>query len=196
MTRFTPKRALGAVAATAALAAVPMALSAGTASAATHNWDGVAQCESGGNWSIDTGNGYYGGLQFSQSTWNAYGGAGSANNASKAEQIRVAENVLAGQGVGAWPVCGQYLTTGVSDVAEPVQEAPVQETPAPSPVQQVAAQIAESAPVQTLGASTYVVQVGDTLSQIAAEHGVDLSVFAEQVQNLDLIFPGQTLTLS
>ncbi|MGW0042682.1 transglycosylase family protein [Rhodococcus sp. NPDC003348] len=191
MTRFTPKRALGAVAATAALAAVPMALSAGTASAATHNWDGVANCESSGNWSTNTGNGFYGGLQFTQSTWEAYGGSGQANHASKAEQIRVAENVLAGQGVGAWPVCGQYLTAGVSDIAEPVAPAPAQ-----TPVQEAATQIAESAPVQTLGASSYVVQAGDTLSRIAADHGVDLSVFAKQVSNIDLIFPGQVLALS
>ena len=66
-------------------------------------------CESSGNWSINTGNGYYGGLQFSQSTWEANGGSGSASNASRDEQIRVAENVLATQGPGAWPVCGQYL---------------------------------------------------------------------------------------
>ncbi|GAA4476847.1 transglycosylase family protein [Rhodococcus olei] len=189
MTRFTPKRAVGAVAATAALAAIPMALSTGAANAATHNWDGVAQCESSGNWSTNTGNGFYGGLQFTQSTWNAYGGSGSASNASKAEQIRVAENVLAGQGVGAWPVCGQYLTSGVS---EPV----AYEAPAQTPVQQAATQVAESAPVQTLGASTYVVQLGDTLSQIAKDHGIDMSALAKQVQNVDLIFPGQTLSLS
>ncbi|MFF0814055.1 transglycosylase family protein [Rhodococcus sp. NPDC003318] len=187
MTSFTPKRALGAALATAALAAVPVALSTGTANAATHNWDGVAQCESGGNWAINTGNGYYGGLQFSQSTWQAYGGSGSAHNASKAEQIRVAENVLAGQGIGAWPVCGQYLTAGVSEAAPAPAPAPA---PAVNPVQQVA----DSAPVRTLGASTYVVQAGDTLSRIARDHGVDLSVLAGQVQNIDLIFPGQALS--
>ncbi|TQF66250.1 LysM peptidoglycan-binding domain-containing protein [Rhodococcus spelaei] len=191
MNSFTIKRAVGAVVATGALVAVPFAMSTGTASAAGHNWDGVANCESSGNWSTNTGNGFYGGLQFTQSTWNAYGGSGSASNASKAEQIRVAENVLAGQGVGAWPVCGQYLTSGASDVSEPV----TYEAPAANPVQQAASQIAESAPVQTLGASTYVVQLGDTLSKIAADHGVDLSKLATQVQNIDLIFPGQTLAL-
>ncbi|MDL9935705.1 transglycosylase family protein [Gordonia sp. ABSL1-1] len=92
-----------------ALAAAPFGLLAAPASAAGHNWDAVAQCESGGNWAINTGNGYYGGLQFSQSTWEANGGSGSASNASREEQIRVAENVLATQGAGAWPVCGQYL---------------------------------------------------------------------------------------
>ena len=73
-------------------------------------WDDVAQCESGGNWSINTGNGYYGGLQFSSSTWKAFGGgeyASTANKASRAEQIAVAQRTLHQQGPGAWPTCGQ-----------------------------------------------------------------------------------------
>ncbi|MFX0575462.1 transglycosylase family protein [Nocardia nepalensis] len=132
-------RALGYAAVTGAIVAVPFGLSTGTAAAApSHNWDGVAQCESGGNWGINTGNGYYGGLQFSQSTWAANGGHGSANNASKEEQIRVAENVLATQGQGAWPVCGQYLRAGESEpspaVAEPEPAAPAAIAPAPSNV--------------------------------------------------------------
>ena len=71
------------------------------------NWDAIAQCESGGNWGISTGNGFSGGLQFTPSTWRANGGSGSPNGASRAEQIRVAENVLHSQGIGAWPVCGR-----------------------------------------------------------------------------------------
>ncbi len=71
------------------------------------NWDAIAGCESGGNWAISTGNGYSGGLQFTSSTWHANGGSGSANGASREEQIRVAENVLHSQGIGAWPVCGR-----------------------------------------------------------------------------------------
>ena len=71
------------------------------------NWDAIAACESGGNWGISTGNGYSGGLQFTPSTWRANGGSGSANGASREEQIRVAENVLRTQGIGAWPVCGR-----------------------------------------------------------------------------------------
>ncbi|SOJ56271.1 Resuscitation-promoting factor RpfE [Mycobacterium simulans] len=71
------------------------------------NWDAIAQCESGGNWSINTGNGYSGGLQFTAGTWRANGGTGSASAASREEQIRVAENVLHSQGIGAWPVCGR-----------------------------------------------------------------------------------------
>ncbi|WP_280347067.1 transglycosylase family protein [Nocardia neocaledoniensis] len=131
-TRKFRTRALGVAAITGALVAVPFSLTTGTASAATHNWDGVAQCESGGNWGINTGNGYYGGLQFSQSTWAANGGQGSAHNASKEEQIRVAENVLASQGIGAWPHCGQYLQAGAAEpepevvVEEPAVELPAQ----------------------------------------------------------------------
>ncbi len=73
----------------------------------TVNWDAIAQCESGGNWGISTGNGYSGGLQFTAGTWRANGGSGSAAGASREEQIRVAENVLHSQGIGAWPVCGR-----------------------------------------------------------------------------------------
>ena len=101
------------VAATAAIAGAGIALPlmvAGTANAAsTSTWDAVAQCESSGNWSIADGNGFYGGLQFTQSTWDAYGGdayASSANLATPDQQIAIAENVLASQGPGAWPVCG------------------------------------------------------------------------------------------
>lgn len=96
---------------TVAKAVAPLAVIAAfavpaNAHADSVNWDAIAQCESGGNWGINTGNGFYGGLQFTQSTWEAYGGTGSANNASREQQIAVAENVLVGQGIGAWPVCG------------------------------------------------------------------------------------------
>ena len=85
---------------------------AGTANAAPDSaWDKLAQCESGGNWKINTGNGYSGGLQFSLSTWRAFGGGGSAHNASRAQQIAVAERVLAAQGWNAWPPCSRK--TGV-----------------------------------------------------------------------------------
>jgi hypothetical protein len=76
------------------------------------DWDAVAQCESGGNWSINTGNGYYGGLQFSASTWQGFGGAQyapRADLATREQQIAVAEQVLAAQGKGAWPTCGRNL---------------------------------------------------------------------------------------
>jgi hypothetical protein len=82
---------------------------AAPASSGGANWSAIAACESGGNWSASTGNGFYGGLQFTEQTWLGYGGgqyASSANQATKAQQIAVAERVLAGQGIGAWPTCG------------------------------------------------------------------------------------------
>ncbi|MFI6639799.1 transglycosylase family protein [Streptomyces sp. NPDC050504] len=100
------------VAGTAGLVAL-VGAGAGTAAAApTGAWDRVAQCEASGNWAANTGNGFYGGLQFTQSTWNAFGGqqhAPRADLASPAQQKAVGEKVLAGQGAGAWPHCGKHL---------------------------------------------------------------------------------------
>lgn len=96
----------------ASLALVGGAAAAGAVpaqAASTATWDALAQCESTGNWAINTGNGYYGGVQFSLSTWRAFGGSGLPSNASKAEQIRIAERVLATQGWGAWPACSAKL---------------------------------------------------------------------------------------
>ncbi|WP_282202918.1 LysM peptidoglycan-binding domain-containing protein [Kitasatospora fiedleri] len=108
-----------------ALLAAPVAglVTANTASAAdVSTWDKVAQCESTGNWSINTGNGFYGGLQFTSSTWAAFGGtayAPQANQATKAQQIAVAEKVLASQGPGAWPVCS--VKAGLTKGGAPAQ---------------------------------------------------------------------------
>lgn len=120
---------------------------AGQAQAAPDaEWDQVARCESGGNWGINTGNGYQGGLQFSPSTWSAHGGgqyAPAANMASKDQQIAIAERVLASQGRGAWPVCGRGLSgaTPRNVVNEPTPadaqiqpaafDAPAPDAPAP-----------------------------------------------------------------
>jgi resuscitation-promoting factor RpfC len=87
------------------LCVVPLAISA-SANADTVDWDAIAQCESGGNWAANTGNGFYGGLQFKPATWAANGGVGSPATASREEQIGVAENVLRSQGLRAWPKCG------------------------------------------------------------------------------------------
>ena len=104
------RRAISAGVAAVALTIAGVGLSAGAADAADRSpWDAIAQCESGGNWSINTGNGYYGGLQFNSSTWSAYGGRGSAATASKAEQIRIGRRVVAGQGWGAWSSCSARL---------------------------------------------------------------------------------------
>lgn len=111
--RSGPNKVRNAAAAVAVVSAVivgGVAFTNPAQAASVATWDAVAQCESTGNWSINTGNGYYGGLQFDQATWNAYGGtqyASRADLATKAEQIAIAEKVLQGpQGPGAWPVCG------------------------------------------------------------------------------------------
>ena len=105
-TTSTGKKALAGSAAAAALAGI---VAPQATAAPDSDWDKLAQCESGGNWAINTGNGYYGGLQFNPQTWQANGGgefAATADQASREQQIAVAENVLATQGAGAWPNCG------------------------------------------------------------------------------------------
>ncbi|WP_031075005.1 transglycosylase family protein [Streptomyces sp. NRRL WC-3742] len=134
--------------------ALPLLTATGASAAPASTWDAVAQCESGGDWGINTGNGFYGGLQFTPSTWKAYGGtafAAQANQASKGQQIAIAEKVLASQGPGAWPVCSQKagLSKGgpaasvdtSSDTkaqSAPGKQAPKAEKPAQKPVQQYA----------------------------------------------------------
>ncbi len=103
------RRALAVLGALAA-AAVPFLSPSAASAASPSDWDRLAQCESGGNWSINTGNGYYGGLQFSSGTWSGYGGgayASRADLASREQQIAIADKVLAAQGWGAWPSCSR-----------------------------------------------------------------------------------------
>lgn len=162
----------------------PLAL-AGTANAAPDSvWDQLAQCESGGDWSINTGNGYAGGLQFSPTTWRAFGGSGSAHQASRSEQIQVAERVLAEQGWGAWPSCSSRLGLG-GYAAEP--ERVRASAPAPD---------AEPAPSS---GGTYTVRAGDTLGRIAAANGTSWQQLWERNQGVlsdpDSLSVGQTLSL-
>ncbi|MGW4044307.1 transglycosylase family protein [Streptomyces sp. NPDC004721] len=208
----------------AAVAAPLMAV--GDASAATASeWDAVAQCESGGNWSINTGNGFYGGLQFTNSTWAGYGGtayASRADLASKSQQIAVAEKVLAGQGKGAWPVCGKGLSGAAYTGGAPASSSSssssspsgssAKSTTTRSTEQQAANRSAtRPAPSKTVttptgekvkkGDGEYKVVSGDTLSSIAAEHGVQggwkklFELNKDIVDNADLIYPGQQLHL-
>lgn len=107
--RSIVRRSAAGLAGVALAGAGLTALSAPASAAPVSTWDALAQCESTGNWSINTGNGYYGGLQFSPSSWSAAGGSGMPHQASKAEQIRVAENLLSMQGWGAWPACSAKL---------------------------------------------------------------------------------------
>src|SRR5271168_5374204 len=113
-----------------------IALAGHAAAAPDSEWDRVAACESGGNWGINTGNGYHGGLQFSQGTWAAHGGgeyASSANQATRDQQIAVAERVLATQGRGAWPVCGRGLSAASPRNVVADAPAPDPAPPAPEP---------------------------------------------------------------
>jgi nucleoid-associated protein YgaU len=136
------------------------ALATGTAEAATESqWDNVAQCESGGNWHINTGNGYYGGLQFAQGTWVSYGGqhyAARADLATKSEQITVAERVLDRQGWGAWPVCSQRRGPAIHAEATTRANRSHHRRALPKGVAK----------------GIYVVRSGDSLSAIAARHDV------------------------
>ncbi|MEU3659479.1 transglycosylase family protein [Streptomyces sp. NPDC032940] len=95
--------------------AIPLLGATGAHAADGTNWDRVAECETGGAWSQNSGNGYYGGLQLSQDMWERYGGlsyASSADQASRSQQIAVAEKVLAAQGIAAWPTCGLLAGLG------------------------------------------------------------------------------------
>ncbi|AZA10964.1 resuscitation-promoting factor Rpf1 domain-containing protein [Corynebacterium gerontici] len=120
---------------TVAVGAAAVMLAPNASAASDADWDRLAQCESGGNWHINTGNGYYGGLQFSQGTWEGHGGrefAPRADLASREEQIVVAERVLASQGWGAWPACSAGL--GLNSPATPrtAPSAPARPAAAPS----------------------------------------------------------------
>ncbi|MGW3266848.1 transglycosylase family protein [Streptomyces sp. NPDC001056] len=192
-------RAVTLAGVTGVAVAAPL-MAAGNASAATASqWDAVAQCEAGGNWAINTGNGYYGGLQFSASTWAAYGGtayASTADKATKSQQITIAEKVLAAQGKGAWPVCGTGLTStpygGSASTAttsnstatrsagrQAATRSTERTTPAPSRSASASAGSAASKTVTTptgkkvkKGDGEYRVVKGDTLSSIAVRHHV------------------------
>ncbi|WP_329195827.1 MULTISPECIES: transglycosylase family protein [unclassified Streptomyces] len=176
-------------------------MAAGSASAATASeWDRVAACESGGNWAINTGNGYYGGLQFSSSTWAAYGGkayAAQANQASKSQQIAIAEKVLKGQGKGAWPSCGvglsnsSYSGGGAAEAPKPKPKTETKAAPAPkketkrpeapvtrserseaAPAPKAAPKAAPKTEAPKTGNGSYEVKEGDTLGTIAEVNGV------------------------
>jgi LysM repeat protein len=181
---------IGAVLGGAALGAAP------AAAAPDHAWDKLAECESSGRWDINTGNGYYGGLQFYQPTWKGFGGlefAPRADLATREQQIRVAERTLAGQGWNAWPQCSRKAgVRGYS--AEPGRDrsgaaVPASVAPAPAPVAPASA------------GRTHVVTKGETLSAIAARHGVPGGWRAlwernrHAVANPNLIHAGQQLAL-
>ncbi len=225
MKNHTRTRALVGGLAFAGLAATGVGLAAAPANAASGStWDALAACESGGNWAINTGNGYYGGLQFTQGTWAANGGVGSPANASRETQIAVAEHVLGSQGWGAWPACSAKLglrgTSGAAPGAIPQQAAPAPAArqAAPAPQRQAAPQqrqVAPAAPRSTpapaatsskpaavaTSGKTYTIASGDTLDTIATKLGVSggwkqlWAANTSTVDDANLIYAGQTLQL-
>ncbi|SEF00173.1 LysM domain-containing protein [Arthrobacter alpinus] len=219
-------RNIGRVLAIGAIAGGGLAVAGTGANAADGGtWDALAQCESGGNWATNTGNGFSGGLQFTPSTWAAYGGTGAPESATREQQIAVAENVQAGQGWGAWPSCaaelglsgggGQaYSPAAVpaeaapapvaaqsSDVV-PVEQAPVVEAPVEqAPVVEAPVEQAPAAVEVALSGETYTIESGDTLSIIADKLGIQggwealYLANADTVIHQDLIFTGSVLQL-
>lgn len=187
--RRAPRRYAPGVRGAATLTGLAVAATVGTAAIETAeahadpgiNWDAIAQCESGGNWAINTGNGYYGGLQFTLSTWRANGGTGMPQNAPRDEQIRVAENVLRTQGIGAWPVCGKRAGQLIT-VKKPVPNIPADIPPV----------INYTGPTRD-----YQVKPGDTLSLIAQAQNITAGweqlASINHLPNPNLIYPGQTL---
>ncbi|WPB88818.1 transglycosylase family protein [Streptomyces malaysiensis] len=188
-------------------------LGTGAAHAASvDTWDRVAKCESGGNWHINTGNGYYGGLQFAQHTWAAFGGtayASRADLASKAQQITVAEAVLRKQGPGAWPVCsvrGRLTRSGPpAEVASRDAEPHVKQPAKPakkSPKSTAKSRARQHTARRAAASGSYSVVRGDTLSRIATRASVRGGWKALYHANRGtvgpnphLIHPGQRLAL-
>lgn len=202
------QRVLGVVAA----AALSIGLGVGTAvpaDAASNVWDRVAKCESGGNWKINTGNGYYGGLQFSHSTWKAYGGgkyASNANKASKAEQIAIARRTLAGQGARAWSCAGRAGLTKSNGKAS--KSATPSTNPGASTAKSTTKTSAAKKPVASSTAytgstsgKTVKVKRGDTLSKMAKRYHVTggwkglWKLNKSQVKNPNSIRVGQVLKI-
>jgi murein DD-endopeptidase MepM/ murein hydrolase activator NlpD len=203
--RFTR---IGVTAGTAGAAiALPMVGATGAHAASVSTWDKVASCESTNNWSINTGNGFYGGLQFTQSTWAAFGGtqyAARADLATKAQQIAIAEKVLAVQGPQAWPVCGPKagLTKSSADTSS-APAASSATTKKTTETKSSTASSSSSAPTSAKSSGeSYKVVSGDTLAKIADAKGVAggwQKLYAANKSvvggNPDLIFPNQVLTL-
>ncbi len=188
MTRTTG-RSLARLAVVGAVAAGAPLVLAGTAAAAPASaWAKLAQCARGGNWKINTGNGYYGGIQFNASTWRAYGGSGLPHQASRSQQIAVAERTLAAQGWNAWPSCSRKM--GLRGHApEPGK------TAAPT-AKKVSAPAATS---KKATGGNYTVRRGDTLSRIAKAHGKSVSALLSAnrgaVSNPHVLKVGATLSV-
>lgn len=201
------RKAISTVAAVGGLAVASLAV-AGTADAATDSqWDRLAKCESGGNWAINSGNGFYGGLQFSSGTWRAFGGtkyAATANRATREEQIAVAAKVAKAQGWGAWPTCSRKANlwgapptapgSAVDRAADAAASRSTTRKPLASPT--------NAAKGGSTGKGKHVVRSGETLSSIAKSNKVSggwQALFAANrstVKNANVLTVGQVLALT
>ncbi|WP_040788510.1 transglycosylase family protein [Nocardia paucivorans] len=186
----TTGRTVAKVAVTGAMIGTAGVTLAGNASAAPDSdWDRLAQCEAGGNWAINTGNGYQGGLQFSPSTWRAHGGgefAPTANQATREQQIAVAERVLASQGWGAWPGCSSKLGLTSSATPREAPETKLVERNTPRPQAAAPQQQTQAAPQQQQQ------QAPATESQ-EVYAAVDRAVAAVQAQGIQIPQPALDL---
>ncbi|MFJ8004993.1 LysM peptidoglycan-binding domain-containing protein [Streptomyces fagopyri] len=222
----TTTRTTAVLAGAALLAPLGLLAATGDAAAADSGvWDRIAKCESGGNWHINTGNGYYGGLQFSAGTWRAYGGtayASTADKASKGAQIAIASKVQNAQGWGAWPTCsaraGAYgsapASSGAGSAGASAATKPTHRSAAGSTSSSSASEAAppkrRTAPARASGHTDrdmsrgghgdYTVRSGDTLSGIASRHATTWrEIYAANRAVIggdpDLIVPGQRLDL-
>ncbi len=202
------KRAFGVGAGLALSFGIGLVGAAPAEAATTTAWDRVAQCESGGNWKINTGNGFYGGVQFSASTWKAYGGktyASQAHLATKAEQIAIARRVLAGQGPGAWPTCSRRAGLTKSNGKASAHAMPTT-NPGTSKSQKVSdskVKIAKKSTHKKYSASGKIVHVkrGDTLRKIAKRYHVEggwkglWKLNKKTIKKPNLIYIGQILKI-
>lgn len=175
--------AAGAVGIAAAVGTASMLIIPGAQADPGVNWDAVAACESGGNWAINTGNGYMGGLQWTQSTWSANGGSGSPAHASREQQIAVANHVIATQGLARglanWPVCGKRAGSSTPVAVKAPSKPVVAAAPAaprhaaPEPTQpQPKTNPLPALPAYTGPTTSYTVAADDTLTQIAETHQI------------------------
>lgn len=197
------KTALGIIAGLALALGIALAGTTPAHAAPKTVWDKVAKCESGNRWGINTGNGYYGGLQFSSGTWKAFGGrkyAGQANRATKAEQIAIARRVLHGQGPGAWPTCsrkaGLTKKNGKADkLAVPYTNPGATKAKATKPA------VKKKPAVKSSSATKRVkVRSGDTLAKIAKRYHVKggwrgLWKLNKTLKNPNRIYIGQVLRI-
>ncbi|MFD7686054.1 transglycosylase family protein [Streptomyces sp. NPDC059781] len=195
-------RTTAVLAGAALLAPLGLLAATGNATAADGGvWDRIAQCESGGDWHIDTGNGYYGGLQFSGATWRAHGGtayAPTADRATRAQQIAVATKVQRAQGWGAWPTCSARAgASGSAPAADPVttERAPSKQSKSSEPAR---TSTSSGHTDRSTSRGDHTVRAGDTLSGIAARYGTTWQRLYEANRSViggdpDVIVPGQRL---